>query len=321
MIQFETLSTVGLDARRKLEFWNDLACASFTPIVSDPVDIRSFTGSLTRTLVGDLRLAEVYSDAQIVRHSRAHVARSEKMFFLHMQMEGSALARQDGREALLLPGDFALCDTTRAYELIFASSNRMFVLGIPETLMRRYLGSPESVVSIRMSGTAGTSGLLSNLLRAFWKQYQTERDPQMGPHTMRAVLDLLAGAYSALPQAQADRSSLATAHRVRILDHIETYLSDPDLTPTSVARACKITTRYLHQLFSDDTETVARYILRRRLEECARILSSPSQRGRTVTSVAFSFGFNSPTHFGRAFRAQFGVTPREYRYGNEGDGR
>jgi AraC-like DNA-binding protein len=74
-----------------------------------------------------------------------------------------------------------------------------------------------------------------------------------------------------------------------------------------------MTTRYLHHLFSDQDETVARYILRRRLEACSRALLSPSQRGRTVTAIAFDYGFNSPTHFGRVFRAKFGATPREYR--------
>ena len=73
MTQLETFSTAGLEPRRKLEFWNDAACASFTPIVSDPVDPRSFTGRLTRTKLGDMRLGEVYSDAQMVRHLQEHM--------------------------------------------------------------------------------------------------------------------------------------------------------------------------------------------------------------------------------------------------------
>jgi transcriptional regulator GlxA family with amidase domain len=32
-----------------------------------------------------------------------------------------------------------------------------------------------------------------------------------------------------------------------------------------------------------------------------------------VTAIAFDYGFNSATHFGRVFRAKFGATPREYR--------
>jgi AraC-like DNA-binding protein len=316
MVQFETFSTVGLDPRRKIECWNDFASDSFTPLVSDPVDPRSFNGHLARTGVDGLQLAEVYSDPQLVRHSRAHVARSrDAMFFVHMQLEGECVARQDGRDAVLRPGDFALCDTTRPYELVFDTPNRMFVLGIPGNVMHRYVGSPESVVSIHMPGNRGVSGLMSVLLRSFWNDFRRQLDTTQAPRVLHAVLDLMSSAYSTVPQALVARSSLAAAHRVRILSYIEAHLGDPDLTPTSIAQACRITTRYLHHLFSNESETVARYILRRRLEECSKALNTHSQRGRTVTAIAFDYGFNSPTHFGRTFRARFGVTPREYRNG------
>ena len=314
MTQLETFTTVGLEPRRKIEFWNDAACASFTPIVSDPVDLRNFTGWLTRTKLGDLRLGEVYSDAQMVRHLRAHVARTQApMFFLQMQLEGESINRQDGRQARLGPGDFTLCDTTRPYEMQFEGANRMFVVGIPDALLRRHLASPESVVAIPMSGSSGLSGLLSQFLRDFWTHCRDDLDPLIVPRITRAILDLMASAYSSLPQARSDRSSLATSHRIRIVNYIEAHLGDPDLTPMRIAEACKMTPRYLHHLFSEGTETVARYILRRRLEECSRALTIPDQRGRTVTAIAFDYGFNSPTHFGRVFRARYGTTPREFR--------
>ena len=78
MVQFETFSTVGIDPRRKIECWNDFASDSFTPLVSDPVDARTFNGNLVRTCIEDLQLAEVYSDPQFVRHSQAHTARSRE---------------------------------------------------------------------------------------------------------------------------------------------------------------------------------------------------------------------------------------------------
>ena len=314
MTQLETFSTAGLEPRRKIEFWNDTACASFTPIVSEPVDLRNFNGRLTRTKLGDMRLAEVYSDAQTVKHLRAHVARTRApMFFLQMQLDGESINRQDGRAARLGPGDFTLCDTTRPYEMQFERSNRMFVVGIPDTLLRRYLASPESVVAVPMSGNNGLSGLLSQFLRDFWTRCRDDIDPIIVPRISRAILDLVASAYTTCPEAQSERSSLATSHRVRIVNYIESHLGDPDLTPMRVAEACKITPRYLHHLFSRESETVARYILRRRLEECSRILTLSNHRARTVTSIAFDFGFNSPTHFGRVFRARYGITPREFR--------
>ena len=287
MAHLETFSTIGLDPRRKIEYWNDSVCASFTPNSSEPADLRAFNGNIARTSVGDLTAAEVYSDAQAVLHTRSHVARSKRaMFFIHMQLEGESVNRQDGREARLLPGDFTLCDTTRPYEIHFDSPNRMFVLGIPDALMRRHLACPESVVAIPMSGADGMSGLFSSFLRGFWKQCQRELDPIVVPRVTNALLDLVASAYTVLPEAHSDRSSLATAHRIRIVNFIEAHLGDPDLTPMRVANACKMTARYLHHLFSQESETVARYILRRRLEECSRALTGQSQRGRTVTAIA-----------------------------------
>jgi AraC-like DNA-binding protein len=314
MSQLESFSTAGLDLRRKLEYWNDAVCATFANNLSDPADPRSFSGKLSRTGLGEIRLAEVYSDAQTVRHLRTHAARSRgATFFLHMQLDGESVNRQDGREAQLGPGDFTLCDTARPYEILFRGPNRMFVLGVPDTMLRRHLACPESVVAIPMRGNSGLSGLLSHFLRDFWNGYGEELDTLVTSRITRVMLDLVASAYTVLPQSNSDRSSLATAHRIRIVNYIEAHLGDPDLTPMRVAEACKMTPRYLHHLFSNETETVARYILRRRLEECSRALTIPAQRGRTVTSIAFDYGFNSPTHFGRVFRQRFGTTPREYR--------
>jgi AraC family transcriptional activator of tynA and feaB len=206
-----------------------------------------------------------------------------------------------------------LCDSTRHYEIAFGGANRLLVLGVPDGILRRHIACPEGLVAIPMDAASGVCSLLSRFLRNFWFEYQKRMAPATAARINTAILDLVAAAYADLPQARSERSSLATAHRIRIINFIEAHLNDPELTPTRIADACKMTARYLHHLFSDQDETVARYILRRRLEACSRALLSPAQRSRTVTAIAFDYGFNSPTHFGRVFRAKFGATPREFR--------
>jgi AraC-like DNA-binding protein len=315
MAQAETFSTAGVEPRRKLDFWNDIASNSFSPLSCELQNPQTFSGWLTRAAVESFLLAEVYSDAQLVRHSRSHVARTQQnMFFLHMQLDGESITRQDGREARLQPGDFTLADNSRPYEIAFSGPNRMFVLGIPVTQMRRHLACAESVVAIPMSACAGLNHLVSNFMRDFWVQCRSDLQPEVAPRVTHAILDLVASAYAVAVENQSERSSFATARRIRIVNYIEAHLGDPDLTPLQVAQACRITTRYLHHLFSDEEETIAKYILRRRLEQCSRALADPSQRGRTVTAIAFDYGFNSATHFGRVFRSRYGATPREFRY-------
>ena len=314
MTQIVSFSTAGVDPRRKAAYWNEHACESFSPLVSDPVDIRTFDGSIARTAIGDMMLADVYSEAQVVQHSRAHVARTRSpLFFLHLQLEGESISRQDGREAHLKAGDFTLCDSTRHYQSVFPGRNRLLVLGIPDAQLRRQVGNPECLVAIPMPGSAGVRGLFSRLLRHYWVECRRELEQSAAARVTCAILDLLGAAYAELPCTQSHRSSLASAHRIRIINYIEMHLDAPDLTPTTIAAGCKMTPRYMHHLSSGHDESVARYILRRRLEECARALRSDAQCGRTVTAIAFDHGFNSPTHFGRVFRAKFGATPREYR--------
>jgi AraC family transcriptional activator of tynA and feaB len=66
-------------------------------------------------------------------------------------------------------------------------------------------------------------------------------------------------------------------------------------------------------IFTRGDETVARYILRRRLPESARLLGAASRRARPVSGIASEHGFASSTNFGKAFRQRYGVTPTEYR--------
>ncbi len=314
MPQLETFSTAELPPHRRLEYWNDLTGDAFTPLVTDPVDRRAFAGRLTRTRVGEIRLAEARSEPAIVRHSRQHVARTrDASFMLCLQLDGVSVNRQQGREAVLRYGDFHLLDSSRPYEVSFQQFNRMLVLSVPHPELTRRMPNPESVVGIAMSGRSGVSGLLSSLLCNFWQQRRTGDETFLSPRFSEAILDLVASAYACITAAAPEGSSVAIARREQIRSYIETHLHDPALTPGSVAAAVHLSPRRLHQLFEADGETVGGYILRRRLEECARAMSDASQRSRTVTEIAFLHGFNNASHFGRVFRERYQTTPSDYR--------
>jgi AraC-like DNA-binding protein len=314
MSRVEVFTTADLPPHRRLDYWNDLTGTAFTPLVTDPLDREAFVGRLTRTEVGQIRLAEARSEPAVVRHSRQHVARArEAVFMLCLQLDGMSVNRQQGRESVLRYGDFHLLDSSRPYEVSFEQPNRMLVLSIPQPDLARRMPNPESVVAIPISGRAGVAGLLSSLLCNFWQQRRTGDDTYLSPRFSEAVLDLIASAYATLKTAAPESSSVAVARREQIRGYIEAHLHDPSLTPGSVAAAVHLSPRRLHQLFEPDGETVGAYILRRRLEECARAMRDVSQRSRTVTEIAFLYGFNNASHFGRVFRERYHATPSDYR--------
>jgi AraC family transcriptional activator of tynA and feaB len=314
MTQLETPATVRPLPGRNLDYWKDIASPGFSPLVPDPGNVADFMRQLTRTTNGTMRIAEVYSDPQIVRHDCSQVVRNRtQIHFLHLQLEGESINRQDQREARLHPRDMTICDNNRPYEIVFEKPSRMLVFGITDELLRRYVQYPQSIAAMAIPGDRGIGGLLSDFLNDIWRRCQEDSEFDVNAGVTDAMLGLVANAYRQVLGSSIDHNSLGAAHRVRVINYIEENLGDPKLTPTRIASAFRITTRYLHHLFSEEDETVARYILRRRLEECARALTSPSQRKRTITSIAFDHGFSSATHFGRVFRSRYDVTPRDYR--------
>lgn len=315
MTQLQTVSAAISRSGRKPDCWrNGIASPKMPSLTTGSRSVAEFMGRLGQSIFGTVRIAEVYSDPQVLRHTSADVARSStQIHFLHLQLEGVSSSRQDQREARLRPGDITICDNSRPYEIVFDEPGRMLVFGFTDELMRRYVQYPRSIAATPIPGNKGIGGLLSGFLVDVWQRLRDDREFELNAGVTDAMLGLVANAYRQVLGSGIDHNSLGAAHRVRVINYIEENLGDPKLTPTRIARAFRITTRYLHHLFSEEDETVARYILRRRLEECARALTSPSQRRRTITSIAFDHGFSSATHFGRVFRSRYDLTPRDYR--------
>jgi AraC-like DNA-binding protein len=106
---------------------------------------------------------------------------------------------------------------------------------------------------------------------------------------------------------------LAQAEQVRVRTDAIIYeqATDPNLTPATIAAQLNISLRQLYRAFNG-TESPAARIRRRRLERAAEILAARSGPGH-VERVAIECGFASAEYFSRAFRREFGLSPRAYR--------
>ncbi|MEU8539780.1 helix-turn-helix domain-containing protein [Streptomyces sp. NPDC048717] len=112
-----------------------------------------------------------------------------------------------------------------------------------------------------------------------------------------------------------DPSAGNRALRARIHAYIDRHLPDAGLTPRTIARAHHISLRYLHKLFEGEDATVSRWIQRRRLERSRRDLARYPHV--TIAAVAHRWGFASAAHFSRVFRTAYGMSPRQWRTGEE----
>jgi AraC-like DNA-binding protein len=90
-------------------------------------------------------------------------------------------------------------------------------------------------------------------------------------------------------------------------------LHDPDLSPQQAADAVGISLRTLHSRFQMTGRTFGHWLLENRLEGCSAALRDPHQRHINISEIAYRWGFGDLSYFNKAFRAQFEMTPREWR--------
>jgi AraC-like DNA-binding protein len=313
MVVLERFSTSGLKPRRRVEFWNEL-CSQYSPVVTQPMDLATFEPSCARTIAGELPISEFNSSPSIVEHTDAHVARTpHSLYFFYVQLQGSGVYRQGGRESHLREGDFTLLSSQRAYQLVFEEPNRALVLALPEDLVQREIPCSQDLVAVRMGREENLVRMVSQCAIGLWQECTVAGIEGVGASLSTALLHLVSCAYARLPQVSARGSSSLENRRFHILKYIESQLHDSSLSPVTIAARFKQSPRSLHMLFSQQSETLSRYILRRRLEESARALVSPLHQRRTVSEIAFDHGFSSSAHFCKVFREHFEATPTEYR--------
>lgn len=308
-----TFSTDGVTGGKRIEFWNEVVCNTFTPLtVSAPSE--DFQGRMRHLELADIRLAVADSTPAIVTHSRAQVSRCQDAYFmLHLQLSGRSFNQQTGREVTLSPGGLTLFDSTRPYTVAFSHSTSILVARIPRSLMREYVTCPEALTLIPLSSSNPAIGLAARFMRDLWRKSAAVTSQPAARHINEGLMSLIAAAYASTREAKVEGSPHAAVVRIRLLEHIETNLRNPDLTPAAIARMGHVSTRYVHLLFKQQGESVRRYVQRRRLEECARVLRDRLRDSKSVTEIACEQGFNSTSQFCRAFREHYGVTPTEYR--------
>jgi AraC-like DNA-binding protein len=130
----------------------------------------------------------------------------------------------------------------------------------------------------------------------------------------QATCDLLIGCLAAAePEDAANEARIDDLTRVR--RHIDERLAEP-LSPSSIARELGVSRTRLYAIL-EPVGGVQAYVLRRRLLHARRALENAADR-RSIATIGYMHGFVSSAHFSRAFRAEFGVSPRRLRRGERG---
>jgi AraC-like DNA-binding protein len=274
-----------------------------------------FRGEIRRRTVGDMSLVEMSSTPQVFERTSSLIAQSDRpSYIVALQLSGTGMVAQDGREAILQPGDLSILDSNRTYTRIYETEFRSLACRFPQN----FLDLPRDSIAHLTATRFEAASDLVQLVGPFLSQTAATIDLvslASKARLMNNAVDLMS---TLLHKELGFRNGSNFTHKrssliAQISAYIDAHLSDPELSPRDIARANLISTRHLHSIFRDQGVTVSTRIRSLRLARCLRDLLDPQLRETSISETANRWGFFDSSHFSRVFRSAYGESARDVR--------
>lgn len=252
---------------------------------------------------------------QIVRRTAGSIAHAPAdPLKVCIQQAGRAVVHQSGREVVIGPGELALYDTGRPYDLRLENDWTCAVMTFP----RDALEVPDRVVTAAMQHPfrvdSGPGAVLAHLLNSTWEAPLGPSDEVAAERLGEAGVQLMASLVSTdLRRHEAADVFAEDVLRARVQEYVRTRLAEPDLSPASVAAAHHVSIRTLQRLFEHEPRSVAETIRALRLEAIHQELLDARRASEPVMLVASRWSYTDQSHFTRTFKARYGATPAALR--------
>jgi AraC family transcriptional regulator, positive regulator of tynA and feaB len=231
---------------------------------------------------------------------------------VHLMRHGSwRFARPDGRgEDITVPaGSFIVRHDGPPSLFEVGSGATAEVLILPASLVLPLPGGGRQIV-----GSADSAEIRVLMAHA---HMVSETACDLTPAGVRGARDALLELVKGVVRRELDdvEPRLAPALARAAMEIADNRLTDPELSPASLAHQLHVSVRTLHRAFATAGEPLAAYIRRRRLERAGtELAASPRRPG--VAEIAARWQFADSSHFIRAFKNQYGQTPAEFARAN-----
>lgn len=307
----ESFSTERVPARDRLDAWQlyaKLVCGNSR---FDFPRRSAFRGEIGRRRLGMLQLSHFScTPVSFAKYPDVSTKSEDPGCVIISQLSGDQNYRQNGRSVVLQPGDTTLIDAGRPWSSTCATNGSRLYLRLPRWFVQEKLSVSALPVLPRISG-ASLAG--ASLFRLGTSLYHEAGALPSGEGLAVSIDSYLLVLSSCIGAQEHDEPARGPELDARIDRFIDEHIADPELKPLQIAIFAGISVRHLHRLFLRKRMTVTECIRSKRLENCRAELSDPRCMDRSITEVAFSWGFSDSAHFSHCFKRRFGISAREFR--------
>lgn len=273
------------------------------------------------TDLGDLTILSVTSSAVEVRRTAALTHDDYRpSIVLGLQMAGSCVVAQHGRQVLLRPNDLVVYESMTPWVISDGDGIRQHKFRIPLDRLSLPPDAVRQVCAVKLA----PGHPIADLASAYFRRLAARPgmyDRPGGAVVSQPSIELLRAVITThLDAAELGGEALHAAQFVRIMEYVRSHLREPDLSAGRIAAEHHISVRQLYRILADGGISLGDWIRVRRLEECRKELAS-NGFGDPIAAVARRWGFTDASSFARMFRAEFGTSPRDWRELNRRSGR
>jgi AraC-like DNA-binding protein len=307
------ISTASCAPRDRSRHWHETIAATYFPLDLRFAEADRFAGELRLWDLGDVSLSRLASEPLEYRRMPNHFrGERDEHYLVTLPVRSEVFFSQCGKDVRCCPGGLILERSHEPYVFSHDQAADLWVVKVSAAALGGRIRQPDRFCSLQFDATQGGGGLFADMLELIPRRVENQSE-QLRTTIGRQLVELLVLALQEDERTlTAGGTAVRAAHLSRIEACVRRRIGDSSLDSETIARACRISVRYLHELFRDADTTLGGWIRDQRLEACREALGDPFGN-ETIAEIGYKWGFSGQAQFSRAFRAQFGVPPREYR--------
>ncbi|MCI4678009.1 helix-turn-helix domain-containing protein [Rhodoblastus acidophilus] len=251
---------------------------------------------------------------RLARSTETIARRHADGFVIRLQISGEMSGRAGDLTVEIRSGDIVFLDLLQTLDLRAPEKPeraRDICLWVPRSVMLAALGHDNALHGLVLVAASPAGAMIGGCLSTL-----AEQAGKMSIREMDALCDgLVALATKAIGPALASPRASATspsAAFVTIRRYIDRNLRLPNLDAGRLADTFGVSRASLYRLF-EPVGGVASYIRKARLGLAYQEVVASEFSGRHIGPISYSVGFKNVSAFNRAFKDQYGVSPREAR--------
>lgn len=305
----ETSTTRRVLPHERTEFWTDLVSSYHCALRFEYPHRKDFHGSAVRQRTATYQLVGWRSDEDLVtRTPQAIKTDSDEDYRLIFPVAGRMVIRHADSEVSLHPGRAGLTAMSQPFQLWQSRATEAFVMTIPRRDFDLRLNRREPHAA-GLNLTTGLGRVIRDLAIALFQERNVLNRNQFDAICDRLVelvcMHLLGDNRPPTPGTLGELDAIARRY-------VRENADDQQLTPQSLAAALGWSLRQV-QLALQETGTTPRQLIKdERLRIARERLQSRSSQ-ESITKIAHQLGFSSTSAFSNAFRARYGIRPRDLR--------